>query len=246
MLLEAGHEIHVVENGRDAIEAVLEGDFDVVLMDAHMPEMDGIQATKAIRSLDGEKKNIPIIALTANAMVGDREKYLASGMNDYVSKPFDPDRLLSSIVTTLHGVDINSVQDPERKGSSQRAADELLGEANTLEAEIVDPIRLGKPELWQRLVEIYLKNSPDNLVTIEKSIPNCDFSAIETAAHTLKSSSANLGALQLSDLCQKAETAARETSIEEVQSLFKEMQIEIQNVSSALSESTGVREGNIG
>lgn len=88
--------------------------------------------------------------------------------------------------------------------------------------------------MWRRLVEIYLRNSPDNLATIEQAIAKNDFPAVEMAAHTLKSSSANLGALPLFDLCQKAEIAARETVIDNVQRLFLEMQIEFENVSSAL------------
>jgi PAS domain S-box-containing protein len=249
VLLDAGHEVDVVENGREAVTSVLEGDYDAVLMDAHMPEMDGVAATKAIRALDDDKKDIPIIALTANAMVGDREKYLASGMNDYVSKPFDPDRLLSSLVTSVHGVDISPVRRTKNTDASQPPPYEAPEQADAIDHKIIDPIKLGKPDLWRRLVDIYLKNAPDDLTTIEQAIANKDFSAAEMGAHTLKSSSANLGAIQLSDLCQKAEIAARETAIDDVQALFLEMQIEFQNVSSALlddknSDDTG--EGTIG
>jgi signal transduction histidine kinase/ActR/RegA family two-component response regulator len=101
-LEEAGHHVDVVENGADAVDAVQNVSYDVVLMDVHMPEMDGVAATQAIRQLSGSVAKIPIIALTANAMVGDREKYIAHGMNDYSSKPFDPDKLL---VTIQHCVD---------------------------------------------------------------------------------------------------------------------------------------------
>ena len=78
-----------VENGAGAVEAVQTGDFDVVLMDVQMPEMDGPTAARAIRALAGREAGIPIIALTANALSGDREKYLAAGMSDYVSKPIE-------------------------------------------------------------------------------------------------------------------------------------------------------------
>jgi PAS domain S-box-containing protein len=243
VLVDAGHEVDVVENGREALTAVVDGNYDVVLMDVHMPEMDGIEATKAIRALDDDKKDIPIIALTANAMVGDRERYLASGMNDYISKPFDPDRLLSSLVTSVHGIDINPARQIETTDTSQPPVNEVSGAVSVLDYKIIDPIKLGKPDLWRRLVDIYLRNSPDNLETIEQAIVNKDFSAVEMAAHTLKSSSANLGALPLSDLCQKAEIAARETAIDDVQRLFLEMRTEFQNVSSALSESDGTDEG---
>ena len=94
MTLEAdGHEVDVVANGAEAVQAVQEKIYDVVLMDIQMPEMDGVSATKKIRALAGDVGRIPIIALTADAMVGDRERYMASGMNDYASKPIDLDEL---------------------------------------------------------------------------------------------------------------------------------------------------------
>ncbi len=90
MLMSGGHSIDIAENGREAVDAVAGGDYDVVLMDIHMPEMDGVAATKAIRALDdADRASIPIIALTANAMAGSRDTYLAAGMDEYVSKPID-------------------------------------------------------------------------------------------------------------------------------------------------------------
>ena len=90
VLQSAGHDVDVVANGLEAIRALKDLEYNVVLMDIHMPEMDGIAATNIIRGFDGDVADIPIIALTADAMVGDREKYLAAGMDGYVSKPFEP------------------------------------------------------------------------------------------------------------------------------------------------------------
>ncbi len=97
LLENAGHEITVVGNGRLAVDALLKQDFDVVLMDIQMPEMDGLQATSKIRSMAAPQKNVPIIAMTANAMAGAREEYLAAGMDDYVSKPFEAAALLAKL-----------------------------------------------------------------------------------------------------------------------------------------------------
>jgi signal transduction histidine kinase/ActR/RegA family two-component response regulator len=102
-LKAADHHVDVVSNGADAIEAVTNHPYDVVLMDIFMPEMDGILATKAIRSLLGAISEIPIIALTADAMEGEREKYIAAGMNDYVSKPFNASQLFATIVRHVPG-----------------------------------------------------------------------------------------------------------------------------------------------
>jgi signal transduction histidine kinase len=97
MLGKTGHQIDVVANGSEAVDAVQRIPYDLVLMDIHMPEMDGVSATRKIRELPGEVGRIPIIALTANAMKGDREKYIEFGMNDYVSKPINPQKLIEAI-----------------------------------------------------------------------------------------------------------------------------------------------------
>ena len=97
MLQKAGHHVDVVNNGLEALSAVMRTPYDVVLMDVQMPEMDGITATRKIRELEGERGDVPIIALTANAMVGDREQYLDAGMTDYVSKPIEPVKLASAL-----------------------------------------------------------------------------------------------------------------------------------------------------
>ncbi len=97
ILTRAGHRVDAVVNGIEAVNAVNAQPYDVILMDVQMPEMDGIAATKAIRAFGGEKRNIPIIAITANAMAGDREECLEAGMDDYLAKPFKPDDLLTAI-----------------------------------------------------------------------------------------------------------------------------------------------------
>jgi CheY-like chemotaxis protein len=103
MLGKEGHRVDVANNGIEAVKAIEKIPYDVVLMDVQMPEMDGVEATSKIRTLPGENANIPIIALTANAMRGDREKYLAAGMNDYVSKPVDKNKLMAAIARWSSG-----------------------------------------------------------------------------------------------------------------------------------------------
>ena len=98
MLLRAGHIVDTVSDGVETVEAVKAKSYDLVLMDVNMPRLDGVGATKQIRALDGDRARVPIIALTANAMTGDRERYLAAGMNDYISKPIDPDALSQALL----------------------------------------------------------------------------------------------------------------------------------------------------
>ncbi len=97
----AGHNIAIVENGAEAVTAVHQSDFDLVLMDVQMPVMDGLQATKKIRAFAGPKANIPIIAVTANCMEGDREQYLAAGMTGFIPKPLNPDNLEKALTEAM-------------------------------------------------------------------------------------------------------------------------------------------------
>ncbi len=105
MLSAAGHEAVIVSNGAEAVEAVQAQNFDVVLMDVQMPVMDGPTAVGEIRKLGGAFESLPVIALTANALVGDREKYLAQGMNDYVEKPIMIPDLMAALSRCASGAD---------------------------------------------------------------------------------------------------------------------------------------------
>jgi CheY-like chemotaxis protein len=97
VLARMGHRVHLVANGQLAVEAVRRGDYDLVLMDLQMPGMDGMEATQAIRALGGVFASLPIIAMTANAFEEDRQACLAAGMDDYVAKPIDVERLAQAI-----------------------------------------------------------------------------------------------------------------------------------------------------
>jgi PAS domain S-box-containing protein len=101
MLTKAGHTVEIVADGRQAVAAAQAGSYDLILMDIQMPVMDGLAATKEIRAIGGEFATIPIVAVTANAMKGDHERYLAAGLDDYVSKPIEPDQLNAAIARAL-------------------------------------------------------------------------------------------------------------------------------------------------
>jgi PAS domain S-box-containing protein len=139
MLQRAGHHVDVVNNGLEAFSAVMRAPYDVILMDVQMPEMDGITATRKIRELEGERGDVPIIALTANAMVGDREQYLEAGMTDYVSKPIEPTKLANAI----------------RRQCGTDVAVKLIGQTTTPTAEApeADPEELQ--EYLDKLFELF-------------------------------------------------------------------------------------------
>jgi hypothetical protein len=133
MLEGAGHHVDVVDDGAQAVAAVARAPYDVVLMDVHMPEMDGLTATRRIRALGGRPAQVPIIAVTADAMVGDREAILAQGMNDYVSKPVDADALAAAIARQCGG---RPVVQPFRGSRPETAPDPK----DTRLAEFVDAL----------------------------------------------------------------------------------------------------------
>ena len=127
LLQAAGHECTLAKDGREAIAAVRARDYDGVLMDIQMPVLDGVEATRGIRELGGKYAKLPIIALTANAMAGDEERYLGLGMNDYVPKPIDPDRLTLALRRS-----IATDAAPVRRASGGAAAPEQSGEDEDL------------------------------------------------------------------------------------------------------------------
>ena len=204
-----------------------------------MPEMDGITATRKIRQIFGNLPKFPIIALTANAMAGDREKFLAAGMNDYVSKPFKSGELLSSIARCMRDMSmgIGPETSVEEKNVGAPQADDGLDMA------VIEPLRVGQPDLWKRLVGIYRDTTPASLETLERALTDDDFLAVQMTAHSLKFSSANMGAARLSNLFQQLETEAREENLATGPALLTQIRDELDIVAAALD---GEVEGTFG
>lgn len=142
MIEKAGHHIDLVNDGVEAVSAVIRGSYDIVLMDVHMPEMDGVTATKKIREFEGDQAQIPIIAVTANAMKGDREKYLAAGMSDYVSKPIEPADLFAAIGRCT-GSYLNAPPEPSSHAETneQMLTEESVAALDDLLTEADDDVR---------------------------------------------------------------------------------------------------------
>ena len=137
ILAKSGHDIDMVENGQEVVAAVMRGPYDLVLMDVQMPEMDGVTATKSIRGLAGPAGRIPIIALTANAMMGDRERYLQAGMTDYLSKPIDPPTLFRVIAKHGGGPAQKPATPRAEAAPEERAAQPAAGEAPGVFADLL-------------------------------------------------------------------------------------------------------------
>ena len=243
-LKELGLAVDFVQNGQDAVAAWQQGNYALILMDIQMPGMDGLEATRQIRAKERETgaDSAHIVAVTANAYESDRDDCLAAGMDDYLAKPFTFDRFCSMLERWRHSdvpdragrISIENSTAPARSPITH--ANPTTNTAPGLDMAVVEPLRIGKPDLWQKLIEIYLETTPTSLETLEQALTNDDCPSVHMTAHTLKSSSANMGAAKLAELCQRLETSAEDGNLATGPALLSEIRGEFGIVSAALED----------
>jgi two-component system, sensor histidine kinase and response regulator len=200
LLKKGGYQYDIAANGLEAVQMAASGGFDLVLMDCQMPEMDGLEATNAIRLLGGKFNDLPIVAMTANAMEGDREICLAAGMCDYLTKPVEAEILYEIIdrLTLLSVAPSHSLPLSTPVGAQAVVTDELTPQveeqpdsvsAVDLEASIS---RAGDHEFWQELVEAFLEETTLGLEKISSALEAGDNRVVQREAHTIKGGAAEL------------------------------------------------------
>ena len=236
-----GCQVVMVENGRAAVEAVKGEKFDLILMDCHMPEMDGFEAAKQIRlqeEVEAVKNAVPIIALTGDVRMGIKEHCQEAGMNDYLSKPFSMGDLQTIIGQWLmpskdRAERVSAISEPE----PVEQVEGLSG--NVLDQKRLDMIRAmqrpGRPNVLDRIIGLYQENSPALIRTIRQAITEEDGGALSEAAHSLKSSSANLGATHLAAQCKTLEEMGRLGRFDGSVELLEPLENEFQQVVLLLS-----------
>jgi CheY-like chemotaxis protein/HPt (histidine-containing phosphotransfer) domain-containing protein len=238
MLEDTGYHVTAAENGRVVLSMLASSDFDVILMDCQMPEMDGFEATRELRRRENETggHRTPVIALTANAIGGDRERCLEAGMDDYISKPFRRDILLKTLA--------HWTRDERKAPSSTPIADEIPGISATPEAVTIDPKALqvlralqkpGRPDVLTRVVDMFNLDAPRLLSAMRNAIAANDADALQRAAHTLKSTSANVGAMLLAAYCREIEQLARSADVAATAAPFDGAMEELDRVLVALA-----------
>ena len=197
---EYGCEFQVVGNGLKAVEAAALAHFDLILMDCQMPAMDGLTATAEIRRAAhaAGKARIPIIAVTANAFEKDRQDCMSAGMDDYLSKPFSPEELGDIFTKWL------PVSSRAKDGDTAFANGEV-----TLNIPYLKRMFAGRPELAAKLFKAYNEHAPMTMRRLHEACETSDAAAVRIASHSLKSSSASVGAERLSTLMARLETLAR-------------------------------------
>jgi signal transduction histidine kinase/DNA-binding response OmpR family regulator/HPt (histidine-containing phosphotransfer) domain-containing protein len=200
LLRKADHQVDIAENGKLAVEAVCDGDYDVVLMDVQMPILDGVQATRLIRALSPPRNAVPIIALTAHAMAGAKEQYLAAEMDDYLPKPIDIIALFSRLNAVAAGLIGRSVVDPPIS-------------ADSVSVPTIDPSRLqmiAEVMVGEQLgdfVNVFLASSAARIERIRELVAPDGLEEVSREAHTLLGSAGNFGALRLSKLAAELRAA---------------------------------------
>jgi signal transduction histidine kinase/CheY-like chemotaxis protein len=199
MLLErAGHQVTPAENGRIALELLARSQFDLVLMDVQMPEMDGLETTAAIRA-NPAWAELPIIAMTAHAMKGDRERFLAAGMDDYVSKPIRSNVLLQ-VIGACYGAPTAS---PTHLPVEEPAAPLILDKAAFMERMQADE------SVFYEFLELYLRETVSQVQQLSVAVEEGDASIVERMAHTLKGASAGICAERVRDVALTLEKLGR-------------------------------------
>jgi CheY-like chemotaxis protein/HPt (histidine-containing phosphotransfer) domain-containing protein len=226
MLESFGCKVATEVNGKDALERYASSEFKLIFMDCQMPEMDGFEATAAIRKLEARSgRSVPIIALTASAIEGDRERCLAAGMNDYVPKPFTADQMRSAVATWI-GRSARGAGNGKRNHLTLVTPAEAPPPAPSAAQPIDDRVltnlarlqRDGRPDIVSRVIMLFLESAPALVTDLEEGAAKGDMAVLHRASHTLKSASANVGAGLLSAHCKELEALARTGSVPDVAS----------------------------
>jgi CheY-like chemotaxis protein/HPt (histidine-containing phosphotransfer) domain-containing protein len=234
LLEKMGYRADLAANGLEVLEALRQTKqaYDVLLMDIHMPEMDGSEATRHIRQSWPPSEQPYIIAMTANALPGDREQYLAVGMDDYISKPVQVHELVRALnqAKNLQPGQSPAVSTPP---SSETVTDNL-DDMPVLDLSYLRGIVGEDTHVLDELIDAFLCNTPGRLVELRQALLNEDAYMFEHLAHTIKGSSANMGALRMSALCRQLEQVGRSGQLDGVAEQLVQLETEYEQVKTAL------------
>jgi CheY-like chemotaxis protein/HPt (histidine-containing phosphotransfer) domain-containing protein len=238
MLEALGCRHDLVTNGREALSALETRQYDLVLMDCQMPVMDGYQATREIRRREaeaGDAQRIPIIAVTANAVEGDRESCLEAGMDDYLSKPFRQDGL-RAMLEKWSGRAPAPADPPAAENAAPPPRESDAG--GSIDRTALDAIRAlenpRRPSLLVELIRNYFEHAQELIEDLRDAIDRDDAEAVREAAHSLKSSSGNVGARRVSAVCRELEAMGRGGDLSGAKAAFDRLGEEYERARAAL------------
>lgn len=215
ILERLGYRADVAGNGLEVLDALARQHYDLVLMDVHMPELDGLETTRRIRQDFSLEPQPYIIAMTANAIQGDREECLAAGMDNYISKPVRVEMLIQALETLMPESQVQP--DPVEASHNQLLPVLDRTVMNRLQADLGD----GGPALLIELIDIFLAETPQRFDEMQEALQNSDAKLLERAAHTLKATSTLLGLRQLAAYCTELEHHAALQQVEDCSRLLQ-------------------------
>lgn len=229
VLSKQGHQVTIANNGREAVQAWADDNFDVILMDVQMPDMDGFEATNAIRRLEGYSGgHIPIVAMTAHAMSGDRDRCLESGMDEYLSKPIRARQIADKLASLFRDASIEEVTAIPKKNSDR--GDSRIDWDQALSG--LD----GDRELLADVINIFLETLPDTLSAIESALIDYRAKDVERVAHSLKGELLALGVPAVAELAREVEKAGRESDFTTASQVFISLQQQVLEIREPLIE----------
>jgi CheY-like chemotaxis protein/HPt (histidine-containing phosphotransfer) domain-containing protein len=223
LLEQLGCSVDLAVNGRRAVEALRTNRYDVVIMDCQMPEMDGFEATRAIRAEEGDGRHTPIVAMTANAMAGDRERCIEAGMDGYLTKPVRPDELAAAISQWLPTTEIEATAGADPGDGVIAAfpiedgAATITGGSSPIDRNQIQILRdVGGPDpdtFIRELVQAFVDEGADEVDQIRAAADRNDPAALLMAAHRLKGSALNLGCTAVAEAADALELLGRSGTV---------------------------------
>ncbi|KQC14047.1 MAG: hypothetical protein APR63_06320 [Desulfuromonas sp. SDB] len=226
MLQKMGCNVEIAENGLTALDITKNKSadyFDLIFMDIQMPEMDGYQATQEIRKLSPNYKHIPIIAMTAHVLPGEKEKCLNFGMDDYIGKPISGDILYNKIKKWTTPRQFSS-------NSEKHTTTPYKGVSDILDIDAALKRFDGEIDILKELIVMFVEVSEQDLAKLEQQLETSDFDQAAKTAHSIKGGAANIGANQISDVLVELELLAKHNNKEECKNLMKKIKILFDNL----------------
>jgi PAS domain S-box-containing protein len=233
ILNDRGHSYSIANNGLEVLRMLEEQSFDAILMDGQMPVMDGYQATEEIRRREQSTgKHVRIIAVTAHAMQADREKCLAAGMDDYVSKPIDPDELLERLEAEQASAAVPVPPDAAAQAKTE-------GVLRAFDTDGALKRARGKQALLQQMVQAFLKDLPGSLSDIDAAFAADDASRLERTAHRLRGAAIMLGAERVAEAAEQLERSGSNEELDSAQEAIRELKERAAQLINELTEFIG-------
>ncbi len=217
MLEKLGCEVDLAINGLESLRLISQNSYDIVFMDVNMPQMDGVEATREIRRIEGDGPRIPIIAMTANAMSGDREQCLKAGMDDYISKPVSKDKIIEAL-QKWGGTKIIKIDKKVIMQATSSSEDEKIFNYEEALSRYG-----GDNDILKTIINIYLEDTKERLGKIAFSFKENDFDTVSRIAHSIKGGASYIGADILRNIAYEIEAALKKGKSENIETLIKKI-----------------------